>query len=220
MSDFEPFEGKNGKGRYNGMTVSVTETGLYLGAAVCQEVLGDPDAIQYLIDEATGRVGVLPADDDVPSAYAVSGYQARAKPVWDALGVAVDHAEHVPIDTDSEDFPVVDVSEFIAGDANESKNESESEPGNESGEVEDPPLDTERIATALDQVGIGGAVSVDGLLHAADEHGQAYEVADELGITRLDAQDLIRRLDLGDALESEDGLAWQRFKSAEGGETA
>ena len=76
-------------------------------------------------------------------------------------------------------------------------------------------LDHERIATAMDSIGIDESVATGDVVHAVDVHNRPFQVASQLGIPRADADDLIERLDLQDALDSTDGLAQQCFDGEE-----
>ena len=81
-------------------------------------------------------------------------------------------------------------------------------------------LDHERIATAMDSVGIDESVPTGDFVAAVDDGDGAHDVAQEFDIARADAADLVKRLDLEDALESNDGLATERFERGEGGASA
>jgi len=119
-----------------------------------------------------------------------------------------------------------EISRFAAERLSESSEDAdESESGNEDTDdvdrdetVEDGEtvLDHERIATAMDSIGIADSVATGDVVHAIDVHNKPFRVASQLDIPRADADDLIERLDLQDALDSKDDLAQQRF-GGEGG---
>lgn len=242
MSNFEPFGEKNGTKGTNGMSVAVSTEGVYFGATITRDVLDDPDYVEWLVDADAARVGFRPVDDldEVASAYSVSEFAARAAPIWDTIGAEVDETTHVPVDTESESFPVIDMSEFVADspaddDGDEGDNpldiecevcgrgfDSETGRNIHMGRMHDENdddgdvLDRERIETALEQVGVDD-VEPEEVIKAIDLQPRIFQVATQLDIPRGDADDLVRRLDLKDALESDDGLARKRF---EGGGSA
>lgn len=210
MSDFEPFAEKNGTKGTNGMSVSVTKEGVYFGVKVTRDVLDDPEYIEWLVDADAARVGFRPIEDpdEVASAYSVSEYAARAAPIWDTIGAEVAETTHVPVDTESEEFPIIDMSEFVEGESDEREGESSTrrfEPGSDH-DV----LDRERIMTALDSIGIDD-VDPEEVVEAVDLQPRIFQVATQLDIARGDADDLVRRLDLEDALDSDQDLARHRF---------
>ena len=117
--DFVPFTGKGGhvdqRGSREYPSVTISQGELSLGKAVHEEFLDDAPRVEYLIDREGGRVGLRPVDDDepLPHAYAVSDHTLRTINLWKTMGVALDESQQIPVDVESADFPVLDVSAFV-----------------------------------------------------------------------------------------------------------
>lgn len=194
------------------------EKRLYLGQTIYHE-LGEPEYIQYLADESTSKVAIQPLDEKegAENAYSVSDRGlVHATPAWDAVGAVIGGSARIPADMESEDCPVIDLSEFVGVEESESEPESDGredgtstrrfEPGSDN-DV----LDRERVQTALDSVGIDD-VDPEEFIKAVDLQPRIFQVATQLDIARGDADDLVQRLDLEDALDSDQDLARHRFE--------
>ena len=221
MGEFVAFDRKDGRGGHLGSTekpvVTVTVTGVYFGADVWRDVLDEAEYVEYLTDAEDLRVGFRAVDeDDVhASAYSISEYQARAAPVWDRLGMDVDGATHVPLDTDSEEFPVIDVSEFVDGDESDSSEDASTNEdderaaaaesngnGSDSG-VQD--LAKDDLYDALDAFDVPQSVSVGDFVQAIDGERGYYDAAERLDVDRQTIVELVHHLGIRDALENEEG---------------
>ena len=301
MSDFEPYRGKiRSSGDVPVPMVTVSDGRIYTNL-ILREELGHPDQVEFLVDDDGHRIGLRPdPDGEVHHAYALSNRSLNTKKLWTDLGVTVPESVPIEVDVESEDFPVIDIGQFVDGAESQPQSESQTadedpeeegeektdenpktetatvlgqlsdvgpatenrlrergyrsveavadasvsdltdipgvgdlvakrmirdaggEPESETDDDDDEPiLDHERVDTALESVGVPVDVAPIDFLRAVDANSQTFSAAQDLdGVARGDVADLIRRLDLEDALESDDGLAEARFESGEGGASA
>lgn len=116
MSDFEPFQDKGVRRVTTSYpSATVNHHSIRPGKTVRERFFQDADHVEFLLDEANYRVGLRPIEDheSTPHAYKLSnGSTVKAKKVWERLGVSVPETTYVAVDIESEDFPVVDMSEF------------------------------------------------------------------------------------------------------------
>ena len=85
---------------------------------------------------------------------------------------------------------------------------TEAERNGTSGDV----LDSERVETALESVGVPAAVSAADFIDAIDESRQTFGAAQDLDIARGDVADLVTCLDLKEELKAGSGRAAEHFE--------
>ena len=73
-------------------------------------------------------------------------------------------------------------------------------------------LDSERVETALESVGVPVSVSATDFIDAIDENRQTFGAAQDLDIARGDVADLVTCLDIKEELKAGSGRAAKRFE--------